>query len=287
MEKPMDIVINGARIHYEIAGTGRNVLTLHGGPGIGDLDDNRKMFAPLEDRFRFTYFSHRGNGRSEEMDPATYTHEQYVSDTETLRQELDLGPVVLSGGSYGGMIAMEYALRFPENLTHMILRGTAASHELGDLALTNALAADLPGVTREMLENLFLGRMRDDDELREHFGAILPLYSTSYDPEKLLARKIFRAKTHNAFFQREFPIYDIRDRLEEIEVPTLILAGAKDWVTPLRFAEELFEGLKNVRLVVFEKTGHSINSDDPENFRKVTVEFLNGPPPKGKERLSV
>ena len=180
----MNIEINGAQLYYEIAGEGKNVLTLHGGPGIGDLGDNKKMFTALENNYRFVYYDQRGNGKSDEVDPETYTHEQYVADAETLRQKLELGKCVLSGGSYGGIIALEYALKYQDNLTHMILRGTAASRELQDAALENALAANLPGVDKVMLENLFFGRMKDDDDLRHHFAQIMPLYSTTYNPEK-------------------------------------------------------------------------------------------------------
>ena len=77
----MFVEINGARLNYEIAGQGPNVLTLHGGPGLGDLGDNKKMFSSLEDRFRFVYYDQRGNGLSEEVDPSTYTHEQYVASS--------------------------------------------------------------------------------------------------------------------------------------------------------------------------------------------------------------
>jgi len=282
--------INGTRLYVEEAGEGKPVLTLHGGPGIGDLGDNKKMFEPMEGEYRFVYFDERGNGQSDDAPIETYTHEQYVADAEALRLHLDLGPIALSGGSYGGIIAMEYALRHPEPLTHMILRGTAASFELQDAALANALEAGLPGVDRDMLENLFFGRMKDDDDLKEHFAKILPLYSTKHDPDKvkaLLARKRFRARTHNAFFRDAFPKYDIRDRLHEIEVPTLILAGKHDWITPLKFAEELADHLPNVKLVVFEDAGHSINSDQPEKFRAVTREFLDGPGIKGRSVESV
>lgn len=286
----MFIEINGTRLYVETAGEGEPVLTLHGGPGIGDRGDNKKMFEPLEGSYRILYYDQRGNGRSDDAPEETYTHAQYVADAEALRAHFGLERMFLSGGSYGGIIGLEYALVHPERLRAMILRGTAASRALQDAALENALKADLPGVTREMLENLFFGRMKDDDDLREHFAKIFPLYTKKFDPEKMkevFGRKRFRARTHNAFFQKAFPAYDIRDRLEEIETPTLILAGRHDWITPLRFAEELAAGLKNVKLVIFENAGHSIHSDDPENFRAQTRAFLENPDVKGRTVVSV
>lgn len=274
----MYAVINGVRLYYEVHGNGElTVMTLHGGPGIGDGNDNRKMFKSLEDTFTFIYFDQRGNGRSDDADPFTYTHQQIVEDTETLRQYLGIGKMVLSGGSYGGILALEYALKYPNNLTHLILRGTAASNELQQYAFRNALQAELPGITNEMLENLFFGRMKSDDDLREHFALIYPLYSKKYSPEKareLFRRKRFRHKTHNAFFRYAFPRYDIRRQLHRITIPTLILAGRHDWITPLPFARELAQNIPNSRLVVFEEAGHSIYSDAPELFESTVRQFL-------------
>jgi proline iminopeptidase len=286
----MFVEINGARLNVEVAGKGEPILTLHGGPGIGDLGDNKKMFEPLEGEYEFIYYDQRGNGESDDAPVETYTHAQYVADADALRKHLGHEKIALSGGSYGGIIALEYALEHPAVLTRMILRGTAASFELQDAALENAMAADLPGVGREMLENLFFGRMKDDDDLREHFAKIFPMYTKKFDPEKMkavFARKRFRSRTHNAFFQHAFPAYDIRPRLSEIEVPTLILAGRHDWITPLKFAQELADNLQNVRLIIFEEAGHSINSDQPEKFRAVTREFLSGPPVEGRSVESI
>lgn len=270
--------INGVRTHLEIVGEGQpTVITLHGGPGIGDGDDNKNMFKGLHDRFRFVYFDQRGNGRSDDADPCTYTHDQIVEDTETIRDFIGEDKVILSGGSYGGILAMEYALKYPDRVAGMILRGTAASSELQMYAFKNALQADLPGINEQMLRNLFFGHMQDDEDLKTHFSYIYPLYSKKYTPEKakkLFERKQFRSKTHNAFFQHAFPRYDIRNRLGDIVAPTLILAGKHDWITPLRFAQELADGIPGAELVVFEEAGHSINSDMPEKFQRVVKEFL-------------
>jgi len=270
--------INGTKIYYEIAGEGSPVvMTLHGGPGIGDSGDNKKMFTSMADEFTFVYFDQRGNGQSDDADINTYTHDQIVEDTEKLRNQLGVEKIALSGGSYGGMLAMEYALKYPDNLLCMFLRGTAASSELQKYALENALNSGLPGITTDMLYNLFYGHLSSDQELRDHFAKIYPLYSQNYDAKKaqrFFERKRFRYQTHNAFFQTAFPAYDIRDRLKEIRVPTLILAGRHDWITPIRFARELADGIPGAELEVFEDAGHSINTDMPDKFKKVVRGFL-------------
>ncbi len=270
--------INGVKIHYEVAGDKPPVvMTLHGGPGIGDGGDNKNMFKFLEDEFTFVYFDQRGNGQSDDADTSTYTHDQMVEDTEALRKHLGIDKMVLSGGSYGGMLAMEYAIKYPEHLSGMFLRGTAASNELQKYALKNAMDSGLPGINQDMLFNLFYGRMSSDEDLKNHFARIYPLYSKKYTPEKarkLFERKRFRYLTHNAFFSREFPNYDIRHRLKDIQVNTLIMAGRDDWITPISFAQELADGIPLARLEIFENAGHSINADMPEKFREVVRKFI-------------
>ena len=270
--------VNGCKLYYEIAGSGRPVLTMHGGPGIGDHQDNKKMFGDFEDLGQFIYYDMRGNGKSSHHPPETYTHEFFCQDAESLRQHLELGMVAIGGGSYGGILALEYALRYQRNVTRILLRGTAASYELQTAAIENALAKNLDGVDRPLLERLFYGQMKDDDDFRDHFAKIFPLYSTTYDPSRLkelLAKKVFHSATHNAVFRHEFPKYDIRERLHEIKVPVLIMAGRHDWITPATFAEELAELLPNAQLEIFEDSGHMLHRDEPERFKRVITDFLN------------
>ncbi len=72
------------------------------------------------------YFDHRGQGRSDAADPATYTLDENVEDMEALRRHLGLGPIVSIGTSYGGMVAMAHAARYPDAVSHLVLIVTAA-----------------------------------------------------------------------------------------------------------------------------------------------------------------
>src|SRR5579863_3147714 len=100
-------------------------FVIHGGPG-GDHSSFKGPLTPLAERMQLVYFDHRGQGRSARGDPATYTLDENVEDMEALRQHLGLGPIVSIGTSYGGMVAMTHAARYPDAVSHLVLIVTAA-----------------------------------------------------------------------------------------------------------------------------------------------------------------
>src|ERR1700722_8727791 len=100
-------------------------MVIHGGPG-GDHSGFKPSFSPLAARMQLVYFDHRGQGRSAAADPATYTLDENVEDMEALRRHLGLGPIVSIGTSYGGMVAMAHAARYPDAVSHLVLIVTAA-----------------------------------------------------------------------------------------------------------------------------------------------------------------
>ena len=95
------------------------------GPG-GDHSGFKPSFTPLAARMQLVYFDHRGQGRSAAADPATYTLDENVEDMEALRRHLGLGPIVSIGTSYGGMVAMAHAARYPDAVSHLVLIVTAS-----------------------------------------------------------------------------------------------------------------------------------------------------------------
>ena len=121
----MFAAVRGTRIYFDVEGTGlvpdgpamreRPVaMVIHGGPG-SDHSGFKPSFSPLAARMQLIYFDHRGQGRSAAGDPATYTLDENVEDMEALRRYLGLGPVVSIGTSYGGMVAMAHAARYPDS----------------------------------------------------------------------------------------------------------------------------------------------------------------------------
>src|SRR5260221_13002197 len=98
---------------------------VHGGPG-GDHTDAKTVCAPLAEKLQLVYFDHRGQGRSARGNSEDYNLDENVADLEALRQYLGLGPIVSIGTSYGGMVAMTHAPRYPDAGSHLILVAPAA-----------------------------------------------------------------------------------------------------------------------------------------------------------------
>ncbi|PZA06321.1 MULTISPECIES: alpha/beta fold hydrolase [unclassified Meiothermus] len=271
----MRIEVNGVQLVYDDSGGNKiPFVTLHGGPGMGSRKGDWTAFQPLTDTFRLISYDQRGNGESESREP--YSHEQFVADLEALRQQLDLGKIILLGGSYGGFIALEYALRHQENLHALILRDTAASNKYRYTSKQRALKSGFP-MDAERLDRLFDGRMTSDEDFRESFAMIQPLYTVQRDPvaeARRLAAIPFRYQTHNWAFSRNQPHYDLTSRLSEIRVPVLVTVGRHDWITPLEASQELHRLLPNSELVVFEHSGHSPHMEEQGRYLQVVRDFL-------------
>ncbi len=266
--------VNGVNLTYDDAGTGVAFVTLHGGPGMGSRKGDWTTFQPLTDSYRLISYDQRGNGDSDGGEP--YSHEQFVADLESLRQELGLGKIVLLGGSYGGYIALEYALRYQHNLHALVLRDTAANNRYQGTSMERSLASEFP-MDKERLERLFAGKVKSDDDFSESFAMIQPLYNVDYDPAEgaeRLAQIPFRYETHNWAFSRNQADFDITEALRGVRTPVLVTVGRHDWITPLEASEELAAVLPNSELIVFDHSGHSPQLEETDRYLGVVRDFL-------------
>lgn len=138
-------------------------LFIHGAPGLGDCRADRKAFAPLEETHKLVFLDMRGSGRSEEKPP--YTHEQWAADIDELRKQLNADKIAIHGGSYGGYMALEYVTRYPQHVSHVMLRDTKPGSDRQDVATNRALESDLPGLTDDELVRMFAVVLLSNEEL--------------------------------------------------------------------------------------------------------------------------
>jgi proline iminopeptidase len=113
--------LGGAELHYRDIGRGAPVVVLHGGP-----DSDHQCLLPdldrLVDSCRLVYYPQRGRGASlGNVQPGDVTLPSEIEDLDALRAHLGLDSVALLGHSWGGVLAMEYAIRHPERTSHLIL----------------------------------------------------------------------------------------------------------------------------------------------------------------------
>jgi proline iminopeptidase len=274
----MFVNINGNDLNVEVLGPDHAPVLIahHGGGGIGSLAEPKATFGPLADEMRVVVFDARGCGLSGGKPP--FSHAQWAADVDGLRQWLGVDEIVVAGGSYGGFIAMEYAIAYPGRARAMILRDTSPDRSNLDRAYENARAQTRIEIDWDNFDRYWSGRIRDDEDLKARWAEIIPLYDFEYDPVRSAERVeagIYRHEAHNWCFTRNMPGYDLRPQLPGVRCPTLVTVGRADWVTPVSSAETIASLIPASRLVIFEKSGHSPQIEEFDKFQAVIRDFVH------------
>ncbi len=274
----MWIEINNARLRYSIAGENNDqpLIVLHGGRGIGDHEGDFNNYLPLASDYRLIAYDQRGCGCSSLEPP--FTFQQLTDDVEGIRQSLgDNRKIALLGGSFGGMIALCYAIKYPDKVSHLILRGTAPSYHHEKEAVDNFLARlhKATSASPAMVKKLF-SETEDDLELRLIWLALMPLYYEEFDADAALARTRrmhFHAETHKALFLNKED-YDVRDELGKIKAKTLVIVGEQDWICPPSQSRIIAEKIPNAELLLFENCNHAVHVEAREEVNAAIRQFL-------------
>ncbi|HEX6302376.1 MAG TPA: alpha/beta fold hydrolase, partial [Acidimicrobiia bacterium] len=109
-------------LNVEVVGHGYPLLLMHGGPGLDHW--SLRPFQQLADRFTLIFYDHRCNGRSTGAPVESMTWDNLTADADALRQELGFEQWAVLGHSFGGHVALEYALRYPQSPSHLVLLDT-------------------------------------------------------------------------------------------------------------------------------------------------------------------
>jgi L-proline amide hydrolase len=261
------------------------LVCLHGGPGA--LHDYLEPLEELaETGRRVVFYDQIGCGKSWVEKPADFwTVELFLREVQAVRDALGLDRVHLFGSSWGGMLAMEYALTRPAGLASLVLSSSPASIPLWE-AETGRLRRALPEEVQHVLDEHEAAGTLDSPEYEAASMEFYTRHVCRIDPFPDCVRRTFAGVgEHPDVYMtmqgpNEFVItgtlktWDITDRLGEIVVPTLITAGAHDEFTPVQ-AERLEQGIRGSELVTFEDASHMQFVEEPERYRELVAAFLD------------
>lgn len=281
--------VPGVRLYYRTIGRGEPILFLHGGPALphGYL---LPWVEPLARRHRLILFDQRGVGRSTKPKAGDYRVATCARDVDSLRRALRLGKVHLFGFSWGGALALEVAIRYPESLRSLtVAEGFANTDDLNSRLeswLANA-SADLRSTVERCDRE---GRVAPGGGyVSEYDNAVGKIYPRNPEhppgwtppPTLVEALKQIAWDVYLDMWGRdgEFRItgtlagWDALSRMPRLQVPVLLLVSRYGmWTTGE--AEAVAKNLPDARIEVFEHSGHLMIADEPARFLEVMETFL-------------
>jgi proline iminopeptidase len=272
--------INGTSLFFKTMGSGEPIVVLHGGPGF-----DHRQFLPyiweLAVQHKVILFDQRGTGLSSgPVDSTSISIDTFIADIEGIREAFDIEKMNLLGHSWGGILAMHYGIRYPENLKSLILCSTAASVESFTDMRANYEADRLPE-DAALLEDIYSSTefQNGDPEAVERFWRV---YFKPYFADQSLVSQMDLQFTENTIkngnevaghILQSIGEFDLHEDLQAIRCPTLVIHGDSDPM-PVKYAEMIRESIRGSELVIAEGSGHWLFVDATEIFTSSVCDFL-------------
>lgn len=252
---------DGVRIAYATVGEGPPLVKAANWLNHLELDWDAPIWSPLfrelAQDFRFVRYDERGNGLSD-WDVGDISFDAFVADLETVTDAVGLKEFALLGISQGASVSIEYAARYPERVTHLVLfGGYPAGWRIG---------AD-EATTREREAVITLtetGWGRDDPAYRQIFSSTFMPTATSGELEWFNEFQRQTTSAENAArFLHAFGNIDVRERLAEISTPTLVIHSRGDRRIPLDTGRDLAADIPNAEFLSLDSENHLLLGREP------------------------
>ena len=279
----MRLSVNNTTLFFDVAGSKfikaegelrekPTLILLHGGPGR-----DHTLFKPFFERFsdfaQVIYLDQRGNGRSDRGNNSQWNLHTWSEDLHAFCEALDIKHPYLFGHSFGGFVAMYYALRYPNNISKLVLSNTTASFELES---TVEAFRRLGGEICADAARRFWTAPNQSNR-KDYVKYCRPLYSFEkrWDSRDS-GVQILNEELMFYFIAGEMHSFDFRDKLEQIDFPVLVLSGAEDPVFPLPQAELLARSFASrlVQLEIIDGCSHAPFLDQAEETFRILDAFF-------------
>ncbi|MCP4703392.1 MAG: alpha/beta fold hydrolase [candidate division Zixibacteria bacterium] len=274
------IAVNGIEIYHKTVGAGTPTFVLHGGPG--DTYETMIQMQSLADEYKVIFYDQRATGRSTgDEDTASHTVEQFVEDLEQLRLKFGGGKVNVIGGSWGSMVAMQYAMKYSDNINRMVLMSSMGIRaEYFGHYLTNIEK------NRTSEDSLALEKIAETDGFKNRLPETMEKFwrvyfkAYCYNPDLVDSLQLWmRDSTYKqvpgryANLGKFMRSYDIEDDLKKITCPTLILYGDYD-PTPVEWVKPIHDNIAGSKMAIIKNAGHWLWVEAPDRVTGLIREFF-------------
>jgi len=296
--KPVDsetggkyVNVNGAKLWVVTVGEGDPIFFIAGGPG--GAHPGLRSFDPLaEQKHQLIYFDGYGRGKSDTAkNVSEYTVARDIEDLEGLRKALNLNKISVLGHSYGGLVAQGYAIKYPQNVSHLILADTFHSFIMwqeNDDNSNHEIRVGYPEVWDALMKMREKGAVSSDKEHQDIYGRVPYGFMYAYNPDKFgpTGKKPYPNSFNSKLYYQmvgkdgdfivgsDIGTFDYRKQLKDLKMPILIVTGRYDRVAVPWMAVKYKEYCPQAQFVMFEKSGHNPQVEEPEKEFRIINEFL-------------
>lgn len=270
----MIVPASGADLHYTTRGQGHPILVLS---AIGTRAYELQMPRALSELFQLVFVDLRGGGQST-GEASDLTFDVLAEDLEVLRRRLGVSRVAVLGHSILGMLAIEYARRCPESVSHVIAVGTPP---YGDMARVGAEAAAFfereASAERQQKLRDNLAALAAGAAMSQHLAAQIPTrcFDPSFDAARLFEGALLKPQLLGQLLGVLGPSWDLSKEPGSLLVPLLLAHGRHDYVVPHTLWDGVVERLPNATKRLFEKSGHQPFLEEPDRFVEVVKDWLH------------
>ena len=274
--------IRGVSLFVKVIGHGYPLLLMHGGPSL----DYTSMLPlePLADQFTLIFYDHRCNGRSDGAPVTSMTWENLTADADALRQALGFDEWAVIGHSFGGNVALEYALRYPQSLSRLVLMNTGGDQWWVNQNAPEILAKRGYSAGAVQAARRFYSGQITPEEYQRTVMKFMSAYFYHIDPLGIALEMIKGPRTRHRPEALIFGYgqllngWTVMDRLGEIAVPTLVMAGRYDFLFPPEHQAILADRLPDAKLVLVERAGHNPHMEQPAEVIRTIRDFMAAAP---------
>jgi len=282
--------VNGAKLWTISFGEGEPLFFIAGGPG--GTHYGLRRFDSLSTTNTLVYYDAFGRGKSDTAKVVTdYTLERDIDDLEGLRKAMGFDKINILGHSYGGVVAQGYAIKYPKNVSHLIIANSFHSYLMWQENCDNSnheIKENYPEIWEELMKVRMQGAVSCDPVHYKIYDKVPYGFLYAYDPEnfKPRGRKPYPYKRNKKLYYQmvgrdgdfeltsDIGTFDYRKQLKDLTMPILIYGGRYDRVAVPRMMVEYKIYCPQAEFVMFEESGHNPQVEEPSKLFEVIREFL-------------